>query len=267
MLVGKAPGMQTAGKAIAESPIGQTVGNIAKTDIGQEVRKIPNALKSILKYDNALKQAEKSQVALENVRNILGSAKRLAIQEISDVPAELNWGINKSQKIVEAIKNPIYEVEFTPEGGVKNTIGNLDKVKEAVGELLTPKMRLESTKKEISLIRQFEGQVSNTMKTAARKAGKPIDAVMKNYGDFMDRYHMIKHTIENSKGEAMGNKLRKTFDLLSEPAYKESWKEVSKISPEVKTIMNSMQRRSLLRDLIKGGVTAETAKKVFTGKF
>ena len=102
------------------------------------------------------------------------------------------------------------------------------------------------------------------MKDGAKKAGKPIDKVLSDYGDFMENYHMVKNTIENSKGQAMGNKLKETFKLFAEKAYKDSWKEVSKLSPEIKSTMNSMNNRELFKNFLK--VTGATATLGLAGK-
>jgi hypothetical protein len=46
--------------------------------------------------------------------------------------------------------------------------------------------------------------------------------------------------------------------LKSEKYYKNAWKEVSKISPEIKSVMDSMNNRELLKNLLKvsGGAAA-----------
>jgi len=265
MLIGKAPVGGTGtelGKMISATKPAQAVGRF----MGKE-RHLSN-LKNIFKLEGELSQAKKAKVALDATRDIIGKAKALAIQEVKDVPAELNFGGNMSQKIVDAIKNPIYGVEFTQEGGVVNTVGNLDKVKEAVGDLISsPKLWQEAPKKEIGMIKKFYGEIVSSMKSAANKAGKPIDSALDNYGKFMDNFHKINDKLVDKYGNAMGNKLKESFKLQAEPALKQAWREVSKASPEIKSVMKSMNSREMLRALLSAGTIYEGGKKILTGKF
>jgi hypothetical protein len=82
----------------------------------------------------------------------------------------------------------------------------------------------------------------------------------------MENYNTINDKLVDKYGNAMANKLKSTFKFMAEPAVKEAWKEVSKSSPEVKSVMNSMNRRELLGNLLKvtGAAAAGTgAVKVF----
>lgn len=229
------------------------MGSLTKT--AQQAR----SLKNVIKFDNSLKQATRGKKALDTVRSTLGQAKKLAIQEVAEIPAELSFKGNMSEKVIKAIQNPIYGVELTPEGGVKQTIGNLDKVKEAVGELIgTEKIWEEAPMKELRIVKQFYGKITESMREAAKKAGKPIDKVLDDYHDFMENYRLVNKTLVDTAGQAYGNKLKSAFKFGAEPAYKEAWKEVAKQSPEIKSVMNSMKGRELLKNILKlaGGATA-----------
>jgi hypothetical protein len=65
----------------------------------------------------------------------------------------------------------------------------------------------------------------------------------------------------------MGNRLKTAFRINAEPATKEAWKAVAQHSPEVKSVMNSMNRRELLGVLLKTAGTVEGTKKLVTGHF
>jgi hypothetical protein len=224
-------------------------------------------LKGVMKWDTALQQAGKAKEGLDTLRNALGSAKSLAVDEVKDIPASLNWGLNKSQRIIEAIKNPVYDVEFTPQGGVLETIGNLDKVKKAVGELISsPKVWEEAPKTEQRLIKMFYGEVRKSMVKASEQAGKSIEPALKAYDEFMDKYTLVDKTLADSHGTLLANKMKSAFKIMAEPAVKQAWKDVSKASPEVKSVMDSMNRRELLSNILKvSGATAlgTGAVKVF----
>jgi hypothetical protein len=59
----------------------------------------------------------------------------------------------------------------------------------------------------------------------------------------------------------MGNKLRNAFKFGAEPAVKKAWKEVSRVSPELHQVMGSMNRRELLKNLLKIGVVTEVVRR------
>lgn len=228
-------------------------------------KSLTSGIAKVTKYDNTLKQANKAKEALDSTRSMLGKAKDIALQEVKDVPAELDWAGNVSNKVVQAIKNPVYKVEFTPEGGVVNTIGNLDKVKSALQDLVTTKDFVEAGNMEKRQIMKFAGRVRNTMLEAAEKAGKPeLAKALKGYHEFMDSYEMIYSKLTDKFGNAMANKMKSMFSIFAEPATKEAWKEIGKISPEVKSVIGSMNRRELLKNLLKvsGGITAIGAGKM-----
>ena len=228
-----------AGKAALGGLIGAGIGKLT----GQY--KLP-------KYENSLKQAIKGKNALDTLRTTLGQAKDIALQEVSNVKAQLNWSGNVSDKVVKAIQNPIYKVEFNEEGGVVNTIGNLDKVKSALQDLVTTKDFVEAGNMEKRQVMQFAGKVRDTMVEAANKVGKPqLAKALKDYHNFMDNYNLINDKLVDKYGNAMANKLKATFKWNAEPAIKEAWKDVSKSSPEIKSVMGSMNRRELLSNLLK----------------
>jgi hypothetical protein len=253
MLVGKAPvgGGKNLGQVVSATKPMQELGKfLTKERVAPDVA---GKIKNVFRYDNALKQAEKAKESLDTIRKTLGKAKRIAIEPISDVPAEINLKKNTPTRVLNQLQKPEYEIELLPDGSIKPTLGNLDKAKEAVSDLLTPKLYEEAGKKEIGVIRQIEGEISSVMRDAARKAGKPIDTVLDEYGSFMDKYRIINHKLTDSAGNAYGNKLKSTFKLGAERLYVNKWAEVAKQSPEIKAIMNSMQKREVLKNVLKYG--------------
>jgi hypothetical protein len=205
----------------------------------------------LMRWDNVLTQARKSKVAIDSLRTNLGKAKEIALKEIENVPAKLNWGKNVSQKITNAIQNPIYGIEFTDEG-VKGTIGNLDKVKEALYDILSSKDFVEASKIEKRQIISFARGVRDTILDAAQKVGKPqLAKALKDYHNFMNNYSVVNSKLVDKFGNALGNKLKDTFRFTAEPAVKEAWKELGKSSPELKKIISSRKNRELIKALVK----------------
>lgn len=226
------------------------------------------------KYDSALQQAQKAKVALDTIRTNLGKAKEIALMNTGDIPAELDWGKNVSQKVVTAIKNPIYNIEFTPEGGVVGNIRNLDKIKTALNDIVTQKDFVEAGNMEKRQVMQFAGRVKDTMVGAANAAGKPeLGQSLSDYHKFMDNYSKINDHLVDKYGDAMANKLKAMFKPEAEQAVKESWKELSKTNPQVKSIMDSMNKRQVIQGLLKkagyvgtGALAIEGVKKIASGK-
>jgi hypothetical protein len=211
------------------------------------------AIGGVIASEGRLQKAAKGKEALDTLRSTLGKAKELAIKEVADVPVKLDLrGI--SNKVIKAIEDPIYGIAKESDGSLVNSISNMDKVKEAVGELInTPKIWEEAPKKELRVVKQLYGQINNAMKSAARSVGKPIDEALDAYSKFMDNYHLMNPTLVDSAGNAMGNKLRNAFRVGAEPAVKQAWAEISKSSPEIKKIMGTMKQREIIKNLLKVG--------------
>lgn len=229
------------------------------------------AIQKIFGFGTDLERAEKAKKALDTVRDTLGQAKQIALKDAKDIPAVLDWSGTVPQKVIDTIKNPIYEIEFNQSGGVVNTVGNLDKIKIALNDVLTRRDFVEASNMEKKQIMQFAGRVRDTILKATKDANKPeLGKALKDYHEFMERYNVINDHLVDKYGNALGNKLKETFRLTAEPLYKEAWKEVSKASPEIKTVMKEMQHREILKALLKTGAAVgiyETGKKSITGTF
>lgn len=209
----------------------------------------PNIIKQLVKYDSALEQAGKSKVALDSLRNTIGKAKEIAIQSVENAPVKYLNSSKATNKVIDAIKNPVYEVQFDQFGGVVKTVGNLDRMKNSVGDLMNGPDWVSAAKTEKRMIKQFYGELSKSMIKGARDAGTDIAPQITAYSKFMEKYPLVNKTLVDSAGIIHGNKIKAAFRFGAEPAVKEAWKEVSKASPEIKSVMNSMNRRELLRQL------------------
>lgn len=248
---------------------------LSMAPMAKGVQALAKIVKPVMKWESSLQQAQKAKTSLDTLRTTLGKAKEIALSNTGDIPAEVDFSGNMSQKVINAIKNPVYQVEFTPEGGVVGNIRNLDKIKTALNDIVTTKDFVEAGNMEKRQIMQFAGKVRNNMVSAANKAGKPeLGQSLKDYHDFMGNYNKINDHLVDKYGDAMANKMKAMFKPEAEQAVKESWKELSKTSPEIKGIMDSMNKRELMRGLLKkagyAGAAAtayEGAKKAITGKF
>lgn len=247
---------------------GGAEGLIGVAKLGTKLAKgSVNILKNITKFDKVLDQAKRSKTAIDAIRTTLGQAKDLALQEVKDLPVDFDWS-KLPDKAKALIKTGEYGVEFSEEGKIINTIGNLDKVKSALQDLLTTKDYVEAGNMAKRNIKQFAGLVRDTMVKAANDAKKPeLAKSLANYHEFMDKYELINTHLVDKFGNAMGNKLRSTFRLTAEPAVKEAWKEVAKTNPELKTIIRSRKNRELLKALLGTTTALEVGKKLTTGRW
>lgn len=228
-------------------------------------------LKPVMKWDTALQQAQTAKQSLNTIRTTLGQAKELALKNTGDIPAEIDWSGNMSQKVVNIIKDPIYGVEFTPEGGVVGNIRNLDKMKVAINDNMTKKDFIEAGDMEKAQMKQFAGKLRQSMISAANKSGRPeLAKSLKDYHEFMDNYSSVNRRLVNVEGEAEANKLKHIFKITSEPLVKKQFKELANnpvAGPELKAIMKSRKNRELLKNLLTAGVTLEGIKKGVVGHF
>lgn len=231
---------------------------------------IAKGVNKVMKFDNALIQAQKAKQALDTVRNTYGKAKDIALQEVKDLPVDFDW--KKIPSMAKSkLANPDYAIEFTQEGGIVNTIGNLDKVKTALQDILTTKDFVEAGNMSKRAVKQFAGQVRNAMVSTANKAGKPqLAKALNDYHNFMEDYELANNSLVDKFGNAMANKFKKTFQIASEPAVKEAWKNIGALEPEIKSIIKSRTNRELLKGLLAtstvgGGL--ELGKKAITGRW
>lgn len=243
-------------------------GGFGKSAV-QTAGKVPAGMRKILKIEDDLQKTGRAKNALDTVRNTLGKAVEISMNDAKDVPTAINFREIKSQRIWNALKNPVYEIELEKNGALKQTVGNMNKVKKAVGDLLTPQLRNEATKGEQRHIKRIEGMISYGMKKSARQAGKPIHEQMAGYSNFMKKYELVNETLENKKGTLLAERMKKTFEVGAEPAYKKAWGEVSKLSPEFRSVMKDQEKRVLLKKLLrkagKYGMATGAAGGAFAG--
>ena len=227
------------------------------------------ALKKILKFDNALTQAKQSKIALDTIRDVYGKAKEIALQEVKDLPIEFNWK-KIPDKVLSKLRDPNngYEVAFTDKGEIVNTMVNIDKVKMALQDMPSTKDFVEAGNMAKRQIIKVSGEVRDAMVKVANDAGKPeLGKSLEKYHEFMNNYNLANDHLVDKYGNAMANKLKSTFSIISEPAVKEAWKNIAKGSPEIKGIIRSRNNRELLKDLLIAGPSISSAKKVITGKW
>ena len=179
--------------------------------------KIANTpVNKIIKYDNDLKLAEQAKTSIENVKGFLGKAKGIAISEAADIKTNAEFEkLYRLKKVLHAIRDPIYEIEMDVDGGIKQTVGNLDKVKTAIGELISKKDWVDgASRTEQRLTKNLYRNLRDEMINSAAKEGKDLKAPLEAYSNFMDNYHQIEPRLTDQWGQAQANKLKSMFKFF-----------------------------------------------------
>lgn len=248
VITGGSPGMKmdfaTDPMGILTSLQGGGAANVAN--------KTMKSLKPLMKFEKIAEQAEISKSALEALKKSYGSVYEVALNEVKDVATKVDFG-KMPMRVLNKIKEvkDVYGVEFNPNGSIKNTIGNISKIKEAANDMISPSQMKEFTNKEIAQVGKFAEHISQEMKIAARGVKKPIDEAMKLYGEFRKNYDLINDRLLDKRGAAMANKLKEQTRLTADETVKNAWKVLSKESPELKNIMNSRKNREIIKLLLK----------------
>jgi len=218
------------------------------------------ALGKVTKFDNALVQAQKSKIALDETRRTLGQAKEIAMQEIKGLPVDFDWS-DIPEKALNVLKKPDSKVLFDESGSIVNTVENLDRVKMLLQDMPSQKDFVEAGKMVTGEVIRYAGKVRDAIVSTAKRAGKPeLGKALSDYHDFMREYNLINDHLTDKYGNALANKLKSTFKFSAEPRIKEAWKEVGKLNPEIKGVMKSRQMRELLKGLlVLGGTTVGLA--------
>jgi len=243
---------------------------MAGSAVGKSINEIPSKIKPFLKWDKVEQQANMAKGALDALKKSYGSIYDVALQPVQNVTTKVDFG-KMPRMVLDIIKNKknIYEVEFNANGSIKNTIGNVSKIKRAANEIVTPALRESGAKTEIKQIENFAGYISGEMRKAAKGAGRPIDEAMDMYGDFRKNYDMVNGKLLDKNNNAMANKLKALTRLNVDRTIRESQKVLAKESPEFKAILDSRKNREVIKLLLKSSpylAGAEGARRFLTGQ-
>ncbi|MFH1230707.1 MAG: hypothetical protein V1709_04335 [Planctomycetota bacterium] len=227
----------------AETSPAAIIGNIMA---GGGLLKQANMLPKIMGKAYTLRNAEMGAEALGKVRMTLGQAKKQAISNVADVLVNTNEVPlnNLPSNVMKALEDPLYGIERNRSGVIRNTVSNLDRVKEALGDFMTTKTWEEASKKSQQVIKQTYGKLNEAMKSAAKNVGNPIDEALNNYHNFMTDYTRIIRTIEDTAGNVVEKPFRSTFTPFAERGKFEAWQRMGKQSPEIAQVIKNMKKYS-----------------------
>ncbi len=236
--------------------------------LGMGALKQANMIPQIMGKQYTLERAGKAATALDNLRTTLGETKKQAVGSVANTVVK-NFKPTFPKQILDKLHDPLYEIEFSKGGAIKPTIGNLDKVKEALGDLMTSRGWEESTKKLQQSVKQSYGYIKNAMTETEPSIKEPISA----YSKFMEKYGLVNRNLRDSQGNVLEKKIRGAFSKGSEEQVKKAWKELSKQSGELKQVASDMEkwagRQSLkkwLSMLAGGGAGAYLAHRYLAGR-
>jgi hypothetical protein len=222
---------------------------------------IANTVSKLAKYDSNLTQARKGISAIEDIRTIAGEAVGLDIGDAAKASIELKVPKNIEGYVKDAIRRPEFQVEFDRAGNFIPTLENGNKMKKAIHDYAkTGSFTGKNTKFAQDELQKFYGSISEAMIKGAKDIGKDIKASISFYDEFMNRHTDIMKTLADKGGEAVSKGIKEVFKVGNEQRYTEAWKEISQISPEFNSVMNSMRRRALLKNLL-GSVSIKKAAR------
>lgn len=240
LLIGKTP-----------TPWGE-LGEVA----GRAVAKSGKAMASAMKWESTLKQANKADAALEGLKDTFGKAKQIAIQPVENAPTSFDFASHKytPDVVFNKLKAPEHGIEFQADGNIKQTVGNLDKVRQMLGDLNKTKWEGKTDAAGRAISRLY-GEVRNEMVKASEKyatgAGKSLSESLDAFSGFMDHYKLVKPVISAKGDLARANGLKALFKPGAEDAVKDAFREVSKLSPDLKQVMGVAKRNDILKGLAK----------------
>jgi hypothetical protein len=214
--------------------------------VGLGALKSSGMLPQLMGKGYTLARATKATQAIDELRTTLGEAKKQAVGAVADkvVP---NFKPTMPQQILNKLQDPLYEIEFTQSGAIKPTIGNLDKVKDALGDLMTSRGWEEATKKLQQSVKMTYGYVKDAMVGADDSIKEPIKA----YSDFMGKYGLVNKSLRDTSGNILEKKIRTAFTKGSEEQTKIAWKELSKQSEGLKQVMKDMGKWASRQEIKK----------------
>jgi hypothetical protein len=255
MKAGHLSGM-TSPLAIAAGAIG--MGKFAKT-----AELLPAKMGKGYLLDRATRGANE----LEKMRLGLGQAKGQAVARVADKTIK-NFKPDIPEAVLKKLQDPIYKIEFTDKGAIKNTIGNVDKVKDALGDLVSNRAWKEvSPKKLITETKRLYGYLSNAMKETDSSLKSPIQA----FHNFMKDYTRLKPTFSDTKGVSTASIETAIKSDKAEAAFK-AWERLSKKSPELSQVMKDVTKfigrkgaHKLLGDIKKWGIRSAVVGAVGLG--
>lgn len=219
---------------------------------------IKGKLPKIMDKDYALNRAKQLNEGLEDLRNGFGSLKSEAIKQFGKdtVNAQkLSKNLPSLPKnIFTAIDDPVYAIEKLPDGSIKPTIENLDKIKGMLADKMSGKDWLDATKQVKTNIKQAYGAISEAIAEIRPEIRGSLDA----YHYFMkDIYNPIKKILTTG-GQIVEKKLRGALAFGGERSKQKAIEEFTKLWNEapqlVKDVIKFNQRQFLKSRIIPAGV-------------
>jgi hypothetical protein len=196
-----------------------------------------NKLPAFMGKDYVYGRSKQGAMELDKMRKSIGEAKRMAIESVGTTPIP-NFKPTFARQVLDKLKDPIYEIEFTKAGAIKPTMKNLDRVMDALGDFMTTATWEEAGKKLQQSVKQSYRQVREYMTKTVPSIKKPIE----NYSKFMDSYRVVNKTLRNTAGDILDAPLKGAFEVGAERAKYEAWKALSKNSKVMGRIMSDMAK-------------------------
>lgn len=198
----------------------------------------------IMGKNYTLDRANEAATLLDDARNLLGDLKGKVIQQVGNRTVDidkLNAQLPKviPKQVLTILDDPIYEIRKLPDGSIEPTIVNLDKMKQAIGDLFaTDAWQKEAPNQAKAIARQIYGIISQSIKDAAPEAKEPIT----DYHNFMDIFRQVNKTLRSPMGTILEKRFRGALKPGSERQYQIAWREMQKYIPRLRQIIIDVQK-------------------------
>lgn len=214
-------------------------------------------LPQIMNKNYTMQRARGGAAVLDSMRSNLGKAKEELLAQVGEKAID----VDKLQKnlpvlpknIISKFDDPIYQIERLPDGSIKPTIKNLDKVKGLLGDNMSGKDWEEATNLSKSLIKQAYGAVGEAIIDADPSVARPLA----RYHRFMRYfYNDLNKTLRTPEGGIAEKKLRATFSPGAERRFTKAWERLGQADEQARQIVKDMKKFTS-RQIVK-----KTAAKV-----
>jgi hypothetical protein len=271
--LGEVVGGTKAGKAINSfatkergvSDITKPVVDVTKDIVSKTIR-----LKRFLSGEQLPQKTEKIATDLDDLKTLFGQGKAQAISQVADVPIKdiktLNSNIgalNLPATVTKRLQDPLYKIEFLPDGSIKPTMGNMDKKAQALSDTMSDTEWQKSSNMVKAATKRAYGFTREAMKDTVPSIKNELDA----YHEFMNNvYNPVTKKLYRS-GQLVEKPFRSALGLGAEQTTKQAIGGARQMSPEINKSVNDVLNYGRVMNLLKlMGITAGGGLAVDIGK-
>lgn len=244
------PQYQPEAVAKVVSPMTSPVGILSSLLLFKRMQRIGELpiypgrhIPQVMDKNYTMTRAQKGVNVLEKIRSKLGKAKEELLNDIGEKAVDAKKLSKNFPTLPKTVSNklndPIYGIEKLPDGSIKPTIKNLDRVKTALGDQMTGAQWEEATTMIKQRIKQAYGAISRSMVEADPKIARPLE----RYHKFMRYfYNDINKTLRDTQGRVLEKKVRTAFSPGAERRFTRAWERLGKADKQASQIVKDLTK-------------------------